>query len=115
MKARTRRRCSLSAGFRRRSSEFIIGRPAWPHETILLSASEPSSVVTKKPIARSPKARETNFGTAAGSCAPRISPSIQPRHCTVECGNLVEQDRCLAQHGLVLEPGKSEQRAVDVE
>jgi hypothetical protein len=28
----------------------------------------------------------TNFGTAAGNCVPRISPSIQPRHCTVECG-----------------------------
>jgi hypothetical protein len=27
-----------------------------------------------------------NAGVAAGNCIARISPSNQPRHCTVECG-----------------------------
>ena len=64
-----------------------VGTPSSPPPgTSLLFGGEPSSVVTKNPNARAPVALVTNFGTAPGDWVARISPSSQPRHCTVVCG-----------------------------
>jgi len=49
---------------------------------------EESSVVDQKPIARLPRNLSRKPGISGGAWVARTSPSIQPRHCIEECGNL---------------------------